>query len=215
MKRFLLFLFFVAASASSLHSQSGNIFPDKMNVFYIGVDNPVTVTIPGVSPDMYMMTISGCGGTMSGSRGKYTVRVTTAGEVTISLSYKNAAGKAVNAGAHKFRAKRVPDPVAYVDTVTGFAKLTSAEAANMKGVYARMQNFDFDFWYKINSFNMTPVTGGKQQTTLSASGPALTPAMTNVLKNLSTGDRLSFENIEVKGSDGSIRKIPGVMIEIK
>lgn len=213
MKRFLLFLLFVAAGTSRLHSQSGSISPDKMNVFYIGVDNPVTASISGVTSDKYM--VSTTGGTISGSRGKYIVRVTSGTECTITLAYNNAAGSLITVGSYRFRVKRVPDPVTYVGSIKGDGTMTKVEAANIRGVFAKMENFDFDLSFSVISFVLVPVTGGKIQTKLKASGPVATADMTTAFKNAAAGDMLIFEEINVKGPDGAIRKIPGVVITIK
>jgi gliding motility-associated protein GldM len=51
------------------------ISPTKMNVFYAGVDNPVEISVPGVSDNDIRPALSG--GSMSGSKGKYVVKKLT------------------------------------------------------------------------------------------------------------------------------------------
>lgn len=81
---------------------------DKMNVLFIGVDNPMTVAAPGISPEDLQLTISGVGGTIRGSNGKYVARVTTVGTAVISV-HKKSDSKLISQSV--FRVKRVPDPV--------------------------------------------------------------------------------------------------------
>lgn len=81
---------------------------DKMNVFYIGVDNPVTISAAGVSPENLQPSLSGQG-SLSGSKGKYNVKVNGGTECTINVNAKFANGNK-NMGSSKFRVKRLPDP---------------------------------------------------------------------------------------------------------
>jgi hypothetical protein len=77
------------------------IMLDKMNVFYIGVDNPITIS-SGSGWDK--TTVSMTGGTLSGSLGNRTVRVTTPGKASISVT---ADGKTT---PFEFRVKEIPNP---------------------------------------------------------------------------------------------------------
>ncbi|MBA2563476.1 MAG: gliding motility protein GldM, partial [Chitinophagaceae bacterium] len=77
---------------------------DKMNVFYIGVPNPVTIS-SGTGWDKTNVSMSG--GTLSSAvgAGKYNVRVSSVGKASITV---NADGKP---SSYEFRVKRIPDPI--------------------------------------------------------------------------------------------------------
>lgn len=81
---------------------------DKMNVFYIGVDNPITLAVPNIPSDKLLVTINN--GLIKGSNGKYIVRVTTLGETTITVATIKDDRK-VLLSTQTFRVKRIPDPV--------------------------------------------------------------------------------------------------------
>lgn len=93
------------------------VSPTKMNVFYIGPENPVSISVPGVPNNKVVASISGGGGTLTknpkGTGADYIVKVTQQGEATISI-IADMDGKKINMGAMKFRVKRVPDPVAKI-----------------------------------------------------------------------------------------------------
>lgn len=80
---------------------------DKMNVLYIGVDNPITVAVPGVPSDQLLVHIDQ--GSISGSNGKYTIRVTTPGETTIKVLTVRDDRKLL-LSSQTFRVKTIPDP---------------------------------------------------------------------------------------------------------
>lgn len=79
---------------------------DKMNVFYIGVDNPVTIN-GGVPNEKLLVSIDK--GSIKGSNGKYIVRVTQIGDATITVAtIKN--DKKVLLGTFHFKVKILPEP---------------------------------------------------------------------------------------------------------
>ena len=56
---------------------SAVVSPDKMNVLYIGVPNPVSVSAPGVPKEKLHVSMSS--GSLSGSAGQYTATVNALG----------------------------------------------------------------------------------------------------------------------------------------
>lgn len=220
MKRNLLFLlclftFFTSTAfryTRVAESSCPNVFPAKMNVFYIGVDNPVSVSACGIASDLLVLNISG--GTMSGARGEYTVRVPAGTEAIINVGAKDEGGLAKPLGSYKFRIKRVPDPVCYVGNIKGDGIMSKAEVANIRAIFPRMENFDFDVSFQVVSFDLTTLANGKYET-YKSTGREVTAEMSSALASARPGDRLLFENVVVKGPDASIRKIPGVIIKVR
>ena len=95
--------------------RSCNVAAEKMNVFYMGVDNPVAVSAAGVSSNA--LTVSATGGGINLTKvsgGKYNATVSQQGEATISVS-----GGGLTATNFKFRVKRIPDPVAKLGNKKG------------------------------------------------------------------------------------------------
>lgn len=187
------------------------VFLEKMNVFYIGVDNPVTITAAGVAPEN--LSISMSGGTFSGSKGKGVVRVSGGTEATINVGAKFG-NTSKQMGTFKFRVKRVPDPVAYVAGKKGDDIITKGQLQGIQGVLAKLENFDFDLTFTVISFDMSMNLKGSFVTESSQSN-RLTPNMASLLKNAGTGTKVYFENIRAKGPDGTVRKIPGVNLKVR
>ncbi|KKX47150.1 gliding motility protein GldM [Sphingobacterium sp. IITKGP-BTPF85] len=70
---------------------SAVVSPDKMNVLYIGVNNPLSVSAAGTPTDKVKVSMTG--GSLSGSGGKYNARVSSPGTARISISAEVAPGK--------------------------------------------------------------------------------------------------------------------------
>lgn len=187
------------------------VSPDKMNVFYIGVDNPVSVSAAGVAPEN--LAVSMTGGSISGAKGKYTVRVNSGSECTVNVSAKGA-GTSKPMGNFKFRIKRIPDPISVVAGRKGDDVISKGELAAVSGIIPKLENFDFDLKFDVISFDLSMNVRGVFVTEQSNSN-RVTPNMQKLLSGVGTGAKVYFENVKAKGPDGTVRKIPGVNLKVK
>jgi hypothetical protein len=85
------------------------ISADNMNIFYIGIENPVSIAVPGIQSENLKVSIDE--GIITGSNGKYTVLVSKPGEVIISVYIKSGVDKYEKYGTKSFRVKRIPSPI--------------------------------------------------------------------------------------------------------
>ena len=96
------------------------ISPTKMNVFYVGVDNPVSLAVPGMSMDAIQPEITN-GEIRKESDGHYIVRPKNAGKNSEITVYAQMNGQKRKLQTQVFRVKDVPDPVAKVADMRGGA----------------------------------------------------------------------------------------------
>jgi gliding motility-associated protein GldM len=174
---------------------------DKMNVFYIGVDNPVTIS-SGTGWDKTNVTMTSGSLIKSGLPGKYIVKVSAIGNTSINVT---ADGKT---SSYPFRIKRIPDPIIKVGP-SGGGRMQSVIFKNQQFCRADLENFDFDARFTVVSATVyfsganfasvavAPITGGNLS--------ALAPQMLRCIP----GTSITFDNVKVKGPDGEVRSIPG------
>ena len=191
-------------------SQATTVSAAKMNVLFIGLDNPIEIGVSGVNPEDVTASISGGGGTLNGSRGNYTARVTTQGKATISVSAK---GK--SAGNKEFQVRRVPDPVAKVGgKMDGVIKAAALRA--QKGIQAELKDFYFEgVRYTVTSYNFVLAAKRQDLVTASGSGSSFSGQVSSLLSKVKPGDAVWFENIRAKGPDGSSRKLNSVVLKVQ
>lgn len=193
------------------------VAPEKMNVFYIGVDNPIAVSAAGVSPTDLNVNISGCGATKTGGAGgKFVVRATSPGTCQISVSAKTKDGVKPQGPPISFRVKKIPDPVCKLGgkPANGVIEFSKVELASIGGVGADLPGFDFDVKFPVVSFVFSAnVKGNIKEFT--CNGPNLSPDAKAVLSSLSSGGKAFFENVKVKAPDGSIRTLPTASLKVK
>ncbi len=178
---------------------SAVVSPDKMNVFYIGPDNPVSVSAPGIPKEK--LKVSMTGGSLSGSNGKYVARVTGGSEATVTVSAEISPGKTQVLGTTKFRIKEVPPPIA---TFGGKASgvLSAAAAKSVGKLEAELRNFDFDYKYRISKFTLYAQKPRQDAIILQSSDDNFSGQVKQVISSLAPGDVLYFLNISAVGETG-------------
>lgn len=186
----------------------------KMNVFYIGVDNPVDISVAGAAPTMVNATVSGGGGRITNKgQGHYIVNVASGNECTVNVSVKSDKGASKSMPPMKFRVKKVPSPQASYAGVVGDGKVSKGELLAAGGVIPKLEDFVFDLSFPVVSWNMSVfVNGGYAD--YSAQGPGATAAMKEILNKAKTGQKVLIEEVRVKCPDG-VRKITGCVLKIK
>ncbi len=174
---------------------------DKMNVFYIGVDNPITIS-SGSGWDKTNVSMSG--GTLSGSNGNRVARVTTPGKASITVT---ADGKTT---PFDFRVKEIPNPIFKVGP--GGTRMTSGSFKSQQYCRAELENFDFAANFSVVSatvyFSGANFANVQTQT---LNGNNLSP-LSALIQRAGPGTSVTFDNVKVQGPDGKQRTIQGVGI---
>ncbi|MGB0883004.1 MAG: GldM family protein, partial [Vicingaceae bacterium] len=180
---------------------------DAMNVFYMGIDNPVSVSAP-----MPKFTASAPGLTKKGKG--WVMRPKKPGKVTISVTGQDeATGKNIPVGKAEFRVKRIPTPVAYIAGKTGTIVLSKREFGDGV-VQAKLEGFVFDLRVKVKSFELVTTVNGDVKTE-KISGNRMSSKAKNLIKRGSRGQRFYMEKMAVKMPDGRTVTMGNVTVKLK
>ncbi len=190
------------------------ISPTKMNVFYIGVNNPVAITASGVPADKLIVTISGAGGKITKvGNGKYNVTVKKTGKATVRVSYKKNDGSTRSLGSMEFRCLRVPDPYPTVGGYKG-GSIKKSTLLGQTTVLAKLDNFVFDLKFPVTYFNVSTTINGFVEEA-STRGSKISPEQKKILGKLRKGQKVYFEDVRCKAPDGSIRQLGTISFRIQ
>ena len=176
-------------------------FFTKMNVLYIGVENPIEISVPGFSSKEITVQISSGGTIKKQDDGSFIATISKVGRGIIIVKAK---GKEVS--RHEFRGKRVPDPDISLGGKLFGGNVQSGSLVIQKGLVALLRDFDFPARFTVNSFEMVYSSGGKLEKFI-AVGPMFSEAMTAKLKGAKQGDIVVFDEIALSGLDGMPRKV--------
>jgi gliding motility-associated protein GldM len=187
---------------------------DKMNVFYIGVDNPLSVAAAGVSSNELRVSASGGGASLSGSGSNYVCKVTTPGEAQINVS-----GGGLNQ-SFKFRVKRIPDPFAQLPsndkTYNRGGAIGNGTMKAMSSVVAVLDNFDFEAKCNIQGFDFTFVAKRQDPVTYPNQGGSFNSNVAGAIQKSKPGDVLYFDNIKGRCPGDAVgRELNSLVFKIK
>lgn len=192
---------------------NASIALDKMNVLYIGVDNPVSIAASGGGDDKVQVSISGGGGSLvKTGAGKYVARVgTVTDDCKITVSVENKI-----AGVSQFRVRTVPQSQAYVGGKPSGASVSAGEFGAQGGVGAGIKDFPFELQYTVQSFTFTIDTDEGDIVPVQVQGNAFSPAVRAAMKaHLRAGKTITIDDIRVKGPDGRNSPAPSLIYYIK
>lgn len=183
---------------------SATISPTNMNVFYIGVDNPVSISVPGANSKDIVATVSGAGATLTKVKdGEYTVKVTKQETCQINVRAK-IGGKEMDMGTMKFRTKRIPNPIAMVGKQQG-GKIDKDVLAAQGGLRVEKGDFDFPVTYRIASFKVQIIGGGDAKPATTVTGAKFPPDIIAQIKKARRGTKVYLEDITAVGPVGEVQ----------
>jgi gliding motility-associated protein GldM len=189
---------------------SAVVKPDKMNVLYIGVPNPMSISAPGI--DKANLVVSMTGGSITGAAGVYTANVKEIGEAKITVSgVITKGGKSATFGTSIFRVKRIPDPKAVFAGKSG----GSTGAANIRAqdrVFAKLDNFDFDAKFNVTRFTLILIKPRQDAISLTTSGGELSAQMKAAMSGVAVGTTIVFKDIIAVGPDGTQRGLDPIVL---
>ena len=188
---------------------STTISATKMNLFYIGVPNPVDISAPGVGKDKIRASISN--GSISKSSEGWEVNVKTPGTVTINVNAE-VDGSNKSMGKMEFRVKKIPTPVAEIGGINS-GSIPKNKLASTAGIVAQMDNFEFDIRVVVASYKFVYTQANGLAREVPVNGPRFDDTVKKVLQGLAAGSRVTFEDIKVRMPDGEMRTLSPVVLK--
>lgn len=193
---------------------SAVVSPTKMNVFYRAVKNPVSISVSGVpKEDLIVEITKGRITRVPGGDWEVLPGPGTDGEVVSVRVYATIDRAKRFMGSSDFRVKNVPNPIAEVagrdQGVISLGDLTRAS-----GVTAKLKNFDFDLDFNITEFTVSAVLSGGFTKTERSEGDKFTRAQMDIVSQLRSGQRITFENVKAVGPDGVTRDLNSIVLRI-
>lgn len=194
---------------------SVTISPTKMNVLYMGIPNPIKVSVPGVASQN--LEVSFNNGRIEKNGEEYMVYPAKLDGLAKSTSISvvaNMNGEKRKMGSMPFRVKEVPPPIATVGGLNG-GNLRKEELLAEDGIFAELKDFDFDLKFRVTQFDVTLSGAGGYVKTFSSKTNKFTTEQKDQFGKLTMGSLIYIENIMAKGDDGTTRPLSPVSFKIR
>jgi gliding motility-associated protein GldM len=206
----------------------------KLNVMYVGLENPISITVAGIDPKNVVPRLVGCkinystgipenvgmatNASLRGSNGNYTVIIPEkVSDVQIQVSAKMPDGRLKPMGLKNFRVKGIPKPTfkcGNVEFSTGSVELSKLKDATI--AQASLEGFVYEgVKYQIQSFKFQGISAKKGFTDpVPVTGVGL-DKIKPTLALLRAGDNVTFTDIVAIGP-GNVRVlVPAVNAKLK
>ena len=191
---------------------SAVLSPDFLNVFYVGVDNPVSVSAPGTPNDKVRVAISN--GSITKTPTGYNVRVNQAGNVTVTISAEGDDKKVTTLATLPFRAKRLPTPIAKFGGKSSGTVPKAMMTANDR-LLATVDEFEFKVQYNINHFKMYIRKPHQDVKIFESTTNILSPQMKAELAGAVPGTDITFDDIFETGPDNMRKALNAIVFRIQ
>jgi gliding motility-associated protein GldM len=182
---------------------------DNMNVLFIGVDNPVTISGSG-SVDQIKATISGGGGSLIGNGAHRAVRVSQiTDECYIIVSTPD--GKTTKV---PFRVRTIPDPTPMIGTYKS-GNIPASYFKSQAGVRSIVENFYYKTQFNVTSFHIMADGSGFEDFTEKNNTGATWNESAAIVNKCRPGTFIQIDQIRAVGPDGQTRLLTPMIFNLK
>ncbi len=189
---------------------------EKMNVFYAGIPNPVTISAP-VASEKLRINWGGCTATsLGGGRYDVTVPQSLSGRsVNITISADMGGGKSQSMGSTEFRVKPVPEPSASIGpNITSGRQPKDLLLANPLVVARMSQDFNYELRWNVVSYKVTFVKNNVEEAPILVHGGRFPDNVVSKIRSASSGTQMEISDIKVQSIAGA-RTLKTILIRIK
>ncbi|MFY0629802.1 MAG: gliding motility protein GldM [Flavobacteriaceae bacterium] len=186
------------------------ISADKMNVVYRGLDNPISISVPGVGDKDISPSVGGGSKLTKTGNGKFILNPGAGKEVKINVSAKLSSGKTINT-PKTFRIKDIPAAAGTVRNEFGIVSMPKSSLNNTP-IGAALPDFVFDLELVVQGFTVK-VPG---QLAVKCTGTKLNARAKKALAKSRRGDVITIFDIKAveKTKGTKINKVLPVSIRI-
>lgn len=195
---------------------SASISPTKMNVFYRGVANPVSITASGVQQNDIIARISAGKIEPTTPAGNYFVYPGPKETQSTVRVFANIDGRETPMGEMDFRVKNLPTPIAVVEGLPkGSGSLSLSQVTRLQKVEALAEDFLFEVDFTVTSFVVSSVFSGGVSAVKPSNSENFTAEQKAIFRQLKPGSRVDIEDIKAIGPDGVSRALSSISIKIR
>ncbi|NIJ43667.1 gliding motility-associated protein GldM [Wenyingzhuangia heitensis] len=190
-------------------SNQANVSADKMNVVYRGLENPITISMPGISPTKIKASASGL---VKKGGSSYMLKPGTGTTVNINVTGTTDSGETIKSPPVTFRIKDVPQAMASIRGEFGSITMPKTSLAK-SSIAAALPDFVFDLNLKVLSFKVK-VPG---KTTVIVNGNRMNSQAQKAIASAKRGDIVTIFGIRasiIGNSSYKLKEVLPISVEI-
>ncbi len=202
------------SSAYTVIEPMATVSATMMNVLYAGIDNPVSISVPGVP--MSAISASMTNGTLTRSGDHWVARPATVGKEAVLTVTANIDGRSTTVANSTFRVRKLPDPTAFiaftdqkgnVDHYKGGRPFAKTLLMQAPGLEAAIDDGLLDTKFKVVGFETVFFDSMGNAIPEVSDGANFSQRQKQSFQRLSRGKRFYISRIRAIGPDGITRDL--------
>ncbi len=197
------------------------IAPTLMNVLYAGIDNEISISVPGLAPQDVSATMSN--GSLTRKGNLWVAKPTAVGkDVTIAISAKTADGKSRELANKVFRVRPLPDPTPYIEYTDNNGNpamfkggaLSKAVLVNAGGIKAAIDDGILNIPFRVTSFKTVFFDSMGNAIPEVSQGSQFSERQKEQIRRLQRGKYFYISGVKAIGPDGTEREIAVIEVRV-
>lgn len=202
-------------SAYTVIEPMATISATLMNVLYAGIENPISISVPGIPMSAINATMTN--GTLTRKGDLWVAHPSKVGaEAEISVS-ANVEGRSQTVGSMKFRVRKLPDPTVYLPVADASGntvhykgspkRISKQQLMAAHGLGAAIDDEILNVAYSVVSFSTVFFDSMGNAIPENSDGANFSARQKEQFKRLKPGKNFFISNVKAKGPDGITRDI--------
>ena len=193
-----------------------------MNVLYAGIENPVSISVPGIPMNVIDATITN--GTLTRKGNKWTARPGQVGKEAVISVFATIEGQKQQVGSMTFRVRPLPDPTPFLSVkdaqgnlkeYKGYpSRISKAQLMAVESLNAAIDDNFLNVSFSVVSFSTIFYDSMGNGMPEVSDGNHFSNRQKEQFKRLKPGSRFFISNVKAKGPDGITRDISPMEISL-
>lgn len=194
-----------------------------MNVLYAGINNPISISVPGVP--MSEVSASMTNGTLTREGDHWVARASAVGSEAVITVTATVDGRSQVVGSTSFKVRKLPDPDGYVimpgangqiEHFRGARSVTKAQIMGAKGVGAAIDDGLLNIEFRVLGFETVFIDSQGDGAVFTSDGANFSSQMQERIRGLIPGKaRFFISRIRAVGPDGIERILNPIEVRVK
>lgn len=191
------------------------ISPTMMNVLYAGINNPISISVPGVPMNAVQATMTN--GSLTRNGDTWIAHPGKVGSEAVITVTAQLDGRSQTVGSMKFRVRKLPDPTPYIAMKDGSGntvhykgspkRISKAALMAAPGLGAAIDDDILNVTYTVVSFSTVFFDSMGNAIPEVSAGSQFSARQKEQFKRLKPGKSFFISNVKAKGPDGITRDI--------
>ena len=201
-------------SEYTVFEPAATVSATMMNVLYAGIDNPLSISAPGVTANQISATMTN--GTLTRQGDHWVARPSAVGKEAVVTVTANMDGVNQVMGSTTFRTRKLPDPspfIAYTDAqgnadrYRGGKPLRKATLLSSDGIEAAIDDELLNIRFNVVSFQTVFFDQNGANIVEVSDGAKFSARQKAKFREIKSGRRFIITNVKASGPDGITRTI--------